>query len=144
MKSLFYLAIAVIFGSCAMQNKPKTLDAKLISYESSGCFGKCAEEELTISKKLEMRYVGTENVSNIGSFGSVISEEDYNNLLNQFEKTKFESMDSTYLSGVKDIQKFTISVDGKSVTFHERSASEDLQSLKNTLKLIISKYDWKE
>lgn len=144
MKSLLLLALAVILGSCAMQKKTNAPDPKIISYQSSSCFGSCAEQQLTINKKRNMNYVGIKNVDNVGNFNATLSEEDYNKLLLMIKVTQFSQMDSTYFSSLKDIQKITISSENKSVSFHERNATKELKVLSAELNRIISKSIWTE
>jgi len=144
MKSLLLLTLAFLLGSCAMQKKTNAPEPKIISYQSSSCFGNCAEQQLTINKKRKMNYVGIKNVDNVGNFNATLSEEDYNKLLLMFDATQFSQMESTYFSSLKDIQKITISAENKSVSFHERNATKDLKLIAEELNRIIAKSVWTE
>ena len=127
-----------------MQKKSNAPEPKIISCQSSSCFGICAEQQLTINKKRKMNYVGIKNVDIVGDFNATLSEENYNKLLLMIEVTQFSQMESPYFSSLKDIQKITVSSENKSVSFHERNANKELKVLAEDLNRIISKSVWTE
>ncbi len=89
-----------------------------------------------------MTYKGIKNVENIGDFHSTIDEEQYKNLIEYLQVNNFETFETTYLSGARDLQAIEIEYNRQVVKFHKRKAPQLLINTLNKLDEIIDEADW--
>ena len=89
-----------------------------------------------------MTYKGIKNVENIGDFNSTIDKGQYD-ILNEFIRTNnFETFETTYLSGARDLQAIEIEFNRHIVKFHKRRAPQELITILNKLDETINEADW--
>lgn len=142
--SIVILAVTFILFSCTTKQKViKTdPDVAIIRLSKSSCFGKCKVYNFNIFKNKTMTYKGIKNVEKIGDFHSTIDEEQYKNLIEYLQTNNFETFETTYLSGAKDLQTIEIEYNGQIVKFHKRKAPQLLITILNKLDEIVDKADW--
>ncbi len=146
MKNIILLLSIMCSLSCTSLQKEQTSDnAKaVISYESKGCFGRCPQEKLTIYDNRVIVYSGVKKVDHIGTFSQTISKKEYVRLLELFSEAAFDNLEDQYLSNLRDIAKFEITKDKKSIEYHERNAPAALKSIQKEMKRIIDSQNWKK
>lgn len=114
----------------------------IIALYKSNCFGKCKVYNLKIYKDRTVIYEGIKNVEKIGIFNSVITDVEYQSLINLFEGANFQNLEPTYLTGVRDKQKITLEYFQKEVQYQNRAASEELKLITKKIEIIAAKIKW--
>jgi len=61
-----------------------------------------------------------------------------------FVDNGFEDLDDSYYSTLKDLPSIDISFNGKTVTFHKRSAPDNLVTLLTKLEEVKNQANWKK
>lgn len=128
--TLLVLTVSIIIGC----NTPKKLiipekSEIFVSLKKSSCFGRCAVYTIDIYDNGTGLYNGIRNVDEIGISEFNISDGQKLDLVQSFEQSNFENMDSTYLSNLSDLQVITLTYKSKEVKFHNRRASQKLKEL---------------
>ena len=138
MRIIAIIAVVLFsFSSCKTIKKPNEQSFAEIVYSSSGCFGKCPKESLRVDKKQSVIYTGYKHVNQKGTFRSKITKIEHQRLMNLFEDIRFETLQDDYLSGRRDLQKYTIQYKGKTIHFHERKAPKALIQIQQELQKFI-------
>lgn len=136
---------AIIMTGCKIFQAKKTgkdLPEVLASHAYGGCFGKCAEFELTIFENGEMEYLGIENVKMEGLHTAKISDEIILELKAKFAEVRFAEMEDEYLSNIADLPTISLEYRGKACDFHQRKAPKSLTPLLKFLEALIEGSQW--
>jgi hypothetical protein len=87
---------AMIPKSIFTASQPKS---GFISLERTVCFGSCPSYKVTITQDGAVTYEGRDFVKTKGTATAQIKPEDFNKLVNEFEKIKYFSLDDRYEPG---------------------------------------------
>ena len=142
------MSVSFILVSCKSQKTINQTNADqvnpIITLSKSSCFGKCKVYNLKVYEDRTVIYEGVKNVERIGIFKSIISEHDYNSLINLFESVNFQDLNPTYLTGVRDKQKMTLGYSQKEVKYQNRAASKELKEITKKIESITEQMDWEK
>ncbi len=144
------LVLGVLLFLVACKSKKVTtpsateLGDPTMTLAKSTCFGKCKVFNLKIYANKAVSYEGIQNVENIGMFRSTMTDADYQSLIALFEAADFKNLDATYLTGVRDKQKTTLSFSQKEVRYQSRAASPELKAITKSMDAIIEKLKWEK
>ncbi|MFL9844286.1 DUF6438 domain-containing protein [Flavobacterium rhizosphaerae] len=91
-------------------NYTKTDESNIdqIIISSSGCYGTCPIEALSIDSKGNVLYMGTEYSVKEGFYSAQISVDKFYNILTGFEKAAFENLDDHYYADHTDDETIDI------------------------------------
>ena len=135
-------SIILLFCTTKQNTTNTNSDIPIIRLSKSKCFGKCKEYNFSIFKNRKIVYKGLRNVENIGEFNSTIDMGQYDSINEIMQSNNFETFETTYLSGAKDLQTVEIEHNHHKVKFHKRRAPQELIIILNKLDEIIDKVDW--
>ena len=140
------LGLAVAWGckskkksSEVVESMPIDEEITILSLKARSCRGKCKVFEFEAGSSGKAFYKGTKNISKIGKFSSQCDMEAFDQL---FKENNFQDLEESYLSGAKDLQKFEIMYNAKTVVFHKRKAPQNLLDLLAALEAQIEAQEW--
>ena len=157
-KRTIFVFIAVIFfslclGSCSSGNKLTEEDFKdlIITLERAACFGTCPVYTLAIYGDGTVVYEGINCVKTMGRVESVISQEKIEEIVLEFEKANYFSLNNNYIErNMTDVQSVitSITMGGRAKTiehYHgDFSAPETLTRLEDKIDEIVNSNQWIE
>ena len=120
---LLSVSILLVFAwSCKSKKKgmettePIAVNEELpvLTLSAKSCRGKCEVYQLVLDASGVVTYEGTKNVDNIGIY---TAKWDMNEVEALIDSAEFTELDSSYLSGARDIQEFEINYNEKNVIF---------------------------
>ena len=145
------IAMMFIAAGCARNQTPTPSDLEevVITLERTVCFGVCPEYKLTIYGDGSVIYEGTRFVMVEGKRTITISEEKVRQLLSEFKKIDYFSLNDNYeeFMATDMPSAFTsLTVDGKTKTvrhYHgDFSAPKELTELENKIDEIVNSNQW--
>lgn len=145
---IFFITIVShlsFFTSCKTKKEIPTnnLKSAKIHLSKFACLGKCEVYTLNIAEDQQMIFNGRKNVRPIGKHQAMISEEEFQSLLQVFEKGKFKELENEYLSTYTDLPRIKIEYDGHGVFFHKQVAPKELIKVLEKLELLKNQTKWK-
>ena len=149
LSSILLLFLAPCNKSKQLSNsaeKPDSNSTVNIVYQTTPCFGRCPTYTMTINgTSKQMSFVGTANTDKIGTFTKAISDAELTNLVAEFEKAKFFSLDNEYLGHIVDFPSkyITYSHNGLNKKIQDRSGGpEAIHILEKVLEEIANSEGW--
>ena len=155
MKNLWPVAaiivLAISLAGCARSQTPQPSDIKdvVITLERTVCFGACPDYTLTIQGDGTVTYEGRQFVRIEGTRTATISEAKISQLLSEFEKVDYFSLNNSYekLEATDMPSAITsLTINGKTKTvrhYHgDFSAPEKLTELENKIDEIVNSDQW--
>ena len=145
------IAVAVATISCTQPQTPipSDLDEVVITLERTVCFGICPEYKLTIYGSGTVVYEGKRFVRIEGKRTIAISEEKVRQLLSEFKRIDYYSLDDSYeeFMATDMPSAFTsLTIDGKTKTvrhYHgDFSAPKELTKLEDKIDEIVNSNQW--
>ena len=145
------IAVAVATISCTQPQTPipSDLDEVVITLERTVCFGICPEYKLTIYGSGTIVYEGKRFVRIEGKRTIAISEEKVRQLLSEFKRIDYYSLDDSYeeFMATDMPSAFTsLTIDGKTKTvrhYHgDFSAPKELTKLEDKIDEIVNSNQW--
>src|SRR3954463_512144 len=95
-----------------------------IVYAETPCYGNCPIYVMTLDgKTMTATFKGEANTEKIGTYTKSITNEEFSQFMNAFEKANFNSLENEYMGTVPDfpIRETTLTRDGKSKKIRNRS-----------------------
>lgn len=148
----FVLAAVVLFSAGCTTSQtptPSDLDEVVITLERTECFGVCPAYQLTVYGNGTVVYEGKRFVSIEGKRTTTISEEKVRQLLSEFKKIDYFSLNDSYeeLMATDMPSAFTsLTIDGKTKTvrhYHgDFSAPKKLTELEDKIDEIVNSNQW--
>lgn len=150
------LVLMTLIAGCTNDgtNKPSspvTQEEPVITLERTSCFGTCPVYSLTINGDGTVVYVGEDFVKTKGEKETTISIDAVNQLVLEFEKADYFSLNDSYTSfGISDMPSAntSISIGGKTKAIKhylgDRSAPQQLTELENKIDEIVNSAQWIE
>jgi hypothetical protein len=133
----------ICFASFCLGLKPPS-DA-IIKLEESNCYGKCPSFVISISKNRQAIYTGRKNVEKIGTFTRKLDGQEYKDLLNAFEASRFFEFKDQYTSKITDLPTtyitFNFKNHSKTITDYY-GAPQSLKKLENLVERVANAGDW--
>jgi hypothetical protein len=148
--------LIVLLAGCTMDgtNKSSSTGTKedlVITLERTACFGACPIYSLTIYGDGTVVYVGQDYVKTKGKMETSVSADSVNQLVLEFEKADYFSLNDSYTSfGKSDMPSAntSISLEGKTKAVEhylgDHSAPEKLTELENKIDEIANSAHWIE
>jgi hypothetical protein len=145
------LILSVCFAGCSRTQTPQPSDIKdvVITLERTVCFGICPDYTLTIYGDGTITYVGRQFVRTQGTRTITISEEKIRQLLSEFQRVDYFSLDDSYEEFMATDMPSAITslkVNGKTKAvrhYHgDFSAPEQLTELEDRIDEIINSDQW--
>ena len=134
---------------CVIFKGEESQDELVITLERTACFGTCPVYSLTIKGDGTVVYVGEDHVQTKGVKETAISIGDVNQLVLEFEKADYFSLNDSYTSfGISDMPSAntSISIGGKTKAIKhylgDRSAPKQLTELENKIDEIVNSAQW--
>ncbi len=136
-------------GGTVKPSSPPSTEKILIMLERTACFGACPVYSLTIFGNGSVVYEGKEHVRIKGTRETTISTEAVSQLVAEFEKAGYFSMNDSYTAfGVTDMPyaNTSILIGGrtKSITHYhgDRSAPQQLTDIEDRIDEIVNSAQW--
>lgn len=114
----------------------------LITLKAGSCRGKCKAYEMELFESGKATLVPRRNMEQDSNREIELTKVDLESKIRLFESNDFSSLESEYLSPAKDIQKFEITYEGKTVKFHKRRAPENLLKIWEELHQWVEETNW--
>jgi hypothetical protein len=138
-------SFAIVNMSClALKKDHKTL---LYELETTSCYGTCPVYKMQIYTDGYVKLEGKEHLDLIGQFESSLSNEELDNLKEEFVKVSFFDLKNSYTSNFSDLQTKYITwyKDGQSKQIMAYdNIPKDLKALIKQLENLVKALDWKE
>jgi hypothetical protein len=133
MKALLYSIFVLLLAPCNNSSKAiysiqENYSDVLITYQRTACFGNCPIYKLTINGKTNTAtFYGEQHTKKTGSYHKPISTYELKELIDLFDKQKFNSLNDNYLGEIVDlpINIITYQYKGKTKTVQERSVAPE-------------------
>jgi hypothetical protein len=128
--------------------EPTDMTNVVITLTRSRCFGVCPTYNVTIYGNGTVLYEGIANVNSIGIQRSNISENQVRQLISEFKKIDYFSLNETDIAShvVYDAPLFTtsLSINGRIKTIHHYETADPpvLTDLENTIDEIVNSSQW--
>ena len=103
MTRLVILSSLLIMLSCKSSKQSRSNESPIIMMEKTICMGTCPAYIFNVYPDGTATYKGTHNVTNIGEFTAVLSEEQLNYLKNSFNEADFFNFANVYSANVTDL-----------------------------------------
>jgi hypothetical protein len=155
MKKLWLLAtiliLSISLAGCSKTQTPQPSDIKnvVITLERTVCFGACPEYTLTIWGDGTVTYEGRRFVKIEGTRTITINEEKIRQLLSEFQRVDYFSLDDSYEEfGATDMPSAitSLTINGKTKTvrhYHgDFTAPEQLTELEDRIDEIVNSDQW--
>ena len=145
------LILSVCFNGCSRTQTPQPSDTKdvVITLERTVCFGACPDYTLTIYGDGTVTYEGRHFVRIEGTRTITISEEKIKQLLSEFQRVDYFSLDDNYEEFMATDMPSAITslkINGKMKTvrhYHgDFSAPEQLTELEDRIDEIVNSDQW--
>ena len=126
MKIIQYIPFVLIVTLLASCNVSKNISEKniLIEFEKTSCSGTCPVFSVKIASTGFVIYEGKENVDMIGVYKSNLSENQLNQLINQFDNTDFFNLKNSYKSFMMDLPT-------KYITYYKNGQKKRIEAYDN-------------
>ncbi|MBA3706173.1 MAG: hypothetical protein H0W84_09825 [Bacteroidetes bacterium] len=156
MKTLLYSVFILLLAPCNGSKKTaKTVETVvndnskvLITFQRTPCFGKCPTYILTINGETKTAtFKGEQNTEKIGTYTKRVSDAELTQLVAEFEKAKFYSLNDNYLGEITDFpsQITGYSNKGKAKKIEDRSGGPaELLLLEKMLDDFTNSEGWKK
>ncbi len=134
-KILISFILIVVFCQCKtiVSNKQNTI----IEFEKMKCGGSCQVFTFKILSNGRAYYLGTENVEMLGTYKSMLNDEQLDGIIREFDSVGFFEFEDSYKSNMMDLQT-------KFVTYRKGGLEKRIKVYDNIpkkLKSLISKLD---
>lgn len=107
---LGFVLVALPFLPAKAGVYPKGTTGVSIEMIRSGCYGKCPVYSIAISDTGIVKYKGENNLGSIGNKGASVSQEQVSQLLAEFDRVHFFSLDDRAFEHCSDTPTVTVSI----------------------------------
>lgn len=117
----------------------------LASIQRTSCFGKCPIYKATFFDNGEVLFVGKNFVDNIGTYTSLISEDEIKGIIQMAKDVNYFSLEDEYPTPVVDFPKCitSVNVDGrKKSVLNGENAPRDLIGFERHLDALLKEREW--
>ena len=143
---LFFILVLSIAG-CKSTKKQSPSSVVIIMMEKTSCMGTCPTYKFEVFLDKTARYIGKENVENIGEFKATLTDEQLDNLKNSFAEAEYFSFANVYSAQLTDLPTtFIYYHNGREslkVTDYW-GAPEELKALEQKIEDFIGTVNWKK
>lgn len=145
---LFYsFLVLALMASCksnsgAVEVEGTEKQPAYIQLSASTCRGSCPSFDFLIYENGEAHYVGKRHVDRMGDYKTTLTRDQHETILQSFAEHNFSEMDSSYLTQIRDLQRFEIRLRDKKIRYHKRNAPEALLALYAELSGLVEKCQW--
>ena len=145
------LILSISFAGCSRSQTPQPSDIKniVMTLERTVCFGACPDYTLTIKGDGSVTYEGRQFVKIEGIRTTTISEEKIRQLLSEFQRIDYFSLNDSYEEfGATDMPSAitSLTINGKTKTvrhYHgDFTAPEQLTELEDRIDEIVNSDQW--
>lgn len=132
------LASLAMFESCKSSTKISKADNKVMTSLNAGtCFRNCKSYKLKIYNSGKGELTPLKGFDFLGTKNIEIKKDDLKELSHLLNKANFAEIKSQYLAGVKDLQAYEITYNGRTVKFHKMKAPQELLDVLDLLRSFI-------
>lgn len=133
-----------ITGENDFDYEPTNINEVVITLERTGCYGVCPAYSLTIYGNGMVVYNGLYHVNITGKRISNISEGEVRQLISEFEKIDYFSLNESDFIRILDVPEITTSltINEKTKTIRHTGGSKELFELEDKIDEIVNSSQW--
>lgn len=162
MKHLFYVgiiaALAVLAFGCktsketttSSQASAKTVQKEpqmLATINRTACYGRCPMYQAIFMDNGEVKYIGKRFVDNVGTYTTLLTEEEVKEIENQINTANYYSFDSIYPTLITDFPSCIteVNLNGKyKRVLNRQNPPQALRAYEQFLDRLLENRDWKK
>ncbi|OFX86047.1 MAG: hypothetical protein A2W99_16405 [Bacteroidetes bacterium GWF2_33_16] len=146
MKKYFLVLLPVLFFiQCKTLKNSEA--STIIEFEKTPCSGQCPTYKVEIKTDQSIYWNGISNVSKIGEYKTLLTSDQYNDLINSFEQIRFFELKDSYKSFMMDLPttfiSYTKNGQTKKIKAYDNIPKELLELIKKT-ELLLEKLAWEK
>ena len=145
MTRILLLSTLILFVGCKSTSVSSDANPPIIMMEKTACMGTCPTYKFEVFLDKTAKYIGKDNVKNIGEFTTTLTDVQLDMLKNSFAKADYFTLANVYSAAVTDLPStFIYYTNGKQnlkITDYY-GAPERLKILENKIEEFIGSLEW--